>query len=282
MNSTEQTQPPDFILTARDGGSAHIAQHGGHVTRWRTADGIERLYLSPLPREPGQAIRGGIPVVFPQFANRGPLAQHGFARTLGWTLGEAEQLADGRARLIATLTDSQATRSLWPHPFRLELAVTVGAAALDVDMLVRNTGGAAFEFCCALHTYFATHSEAARIDGLQRRPYVDNNDGTPGLDDDDGPLVVDRATGRFYFGAADPLTLQDRGARVAIRQDGFRDVVVWNPGAHPPAPLHGLPPEGYRHFVCVEAAVIEHPIVLAAGASWQGGQHLNAAGDGSR
>jgi len=282
MTSTGKTQqePPDFILTARDDAIVHIAQHGGHVTRWRTADGIERLYLSPLPREPGEAIRGGIPVVFPQFANRGPLAQHGFARTLPWTLGAAEQLGDGRARLSATLTDSQATRALWPHPFRLELAVTVGADALDVEMLVRNTGDAAFEFCCALHTYFTTHSEAARIDGLQRRPYVDNNDGTPGLDDDAGPLIVDRATGRFYFGVAGPLTLQDRGARVAIRQDGFRDVVVWNPGAHPPAPLHGLPPEGYRHFVCVESAVIEHPIVLAPGASWQGGQHLNATGDG--
>ena len=282
MSSNEQTEqtPPDFVLTARNGATAHIAQHGGHVTRWRTADGIERLYLSPLPREPGQAIRGGIPVVFPQFANRGPLPQHGFARTLQWTLGEAQNLPDGRARLTAALTDSQATRSLWPHPFRLELAVTVGADALDLELLVRNAGGAPFEFCCGLHTYFATHSEAARIGGLQRRPWVDNNDGTPGLDDDDGPLVVDRATGRFYFGVADPLTLQDRGAHVGIRQDGFRDVVVWNPGANPPAPLHGLPPDGYRHFVCVEAAVIEHPVVLAAGESWRGMQHLKAAGDG--
>ena len=60
-------------------------------------------------------------------------------------------------------------------------------------------------------------------------------------------------SGRFYFGVADPLTLHNRAARVAIRHDRFRDVVVWNPGAHPPAPLPGLPPDGYRQFVCVEA-----------------------------
>src|SRR5205085_926570 len=103
-------------------------------------------------------------------------------------------------------------------------------------------------------------------------------DGTPGQDDDDGPMVVGRATGRVYFGVADPLTLQDVASRVVIRQDGFRDVVVWNPGAHPPAPLPGLPPDGYRQFVCVEAAVIEHPVPLAPGALWRGAQRLVATG----
>jgi glucose-6-phosphate 1-epimerase len=269
--------PPDFVLTARDGATAHIAQHGGQICRWRTADGIERLYLSPLPRQPGEPIRGGIPVVFPQFANRGPLPMHGFARTQPWTLGEQVLLPDGRARLVATLADTPVTRALWPHSFRLELVATVGGDALDVELLVRNTGNADFAFTCALHTYFATRCEAVRIGGLQRRPYVDNIDGTPGLDVDDGPLVVDRATGRLYFGVADPLTLQDGAARIVVRQDGFRDVVVWNPGAHPPGPLPGLPPDGYRQFVCVEAAVIEHPVVLAPGASWRGTQNLEAS-----
>jgi glucose-6-phosphate 1-epimerase len=281
MTSTEQPRhaPTDFVLTARDGASVHIAQHGGHVCRWRTADGVERLYLSPLPRQPGEPIRGGIPVVFPQFANRGPLPMHGFVRTLPWKLGEQTALPDGCASLTATADDTPMTRALWPHPFRLELAVAVGADALDVELLVRNTGNAPFEFCCGLHTYFATRSEAVRLDGLQRRPYVDNIDGTPGLDDDDGPLVVDRATGRFYFGVADPLTLQDRAARVDLRHEGFHDVVVWNPGPNPPAPLPGLPPDGYRQFVCIEAAVIEHPIALAPGSIWRGAQHLQAAGD---
>ncbi len=89
-------------------------------------------------------------------------------------------------------------------------------------------------------------------------------------------LIIDRATGRLYFGAPGLLTLQDGTARVKIRQDGFRDVVVWNPGAHPPAPLPGLPADGYRQFVCVEAAVIEYPVTLAPGADWHGAQHLHA------
>jgi len=274
-----QLSPPDVIVAARDGATAQIARHGGHVCRWRTAGGVERLYLSPLPRQPGEPIRGGIPVIFPQFANRGPLTMHGFARTLPWTFGEAAVLPDGRGRLTAALADTPATRALWPHPFRLELTVTVGGDALAVELLVRNTGEASFAFTCALHTYFATLGEALRIDGLERRPYVDNISGAPGLDDHDGPLVVDRATGRFYFGVANPLRLRDRAARVAIEHDGFRDVVVWNPGANPPAPLPGLPPDGYRQFVCVEGAVIERPIQLATGGSWRGAQHMQAMGD---
>src|SRR5258705_2204548 len=77
-SSRKSSLPPDFVLAARDGATVHVAQHGGHLCRWRTSDGVERLYLSPLPRQPGEPIRGGIPVVFPQFANRGPLPMHGY------------------------------------------------------------------------------------------------------------------------------------------------------------------------------------------------------------
>ena len=280
MNPTENERatPPDFLLTARDGASVRVAPHGGHVCGWRTADGVERLYLSPLPRQPGEPIRGGIPVVFPQFADRGPLPMHGFARTQPWLLAEQTVLEDGRGRLTVVLTDTATTRALWPHPFRVELAVVVGGAALEVELSVRNTGSAPFEFGAALHTYFATHGAAPAIAGLERRPYIGNVDGRPGRDDHDGPLIVDRATGRFYFGATAPLTLVDGAARVDIGHEGFRDVVVWNPGAHPAAPLPGLPPDGYRQFVCIEGAVIEHPVRLAPGALWRGTQHLRAAG----
>jgi len=66
-----------------------VAQHGAHVLSWMAA-GRERLYLSPKSIMDGQAaIRGGIPVCFPQFNMRGELPKHGFARHLPWTVSPA-------------------------------------------------------------------------------------------------------------------------------------------------------------------------------------------------
>ena len=49
----------------------------------------ELLFLSSLAKfEPPTAIRGGIPVCWPQFGDMGPVKQqHGFARNLAWQVG---------------------------------------------------------------------------------------------------------------------------------------------------------------------------------------------------
>ena len=64
-----------------------IYLHGAHVTSWVPAGGDERLFLSQKSEfRPGAAIRGGVPVIFPQFGGLGTLPKHGFARTLPWDL----------------------------------------------------------------------------------------------------------------------------------------------------------------------------------------------------
>ena len=67
---------------------ATVLPYGAHVTSWITADGDERLYLSGRTAyRAGAAIRGGVPVIFPQFSDVGPLPRHGFARTRAWRAG---------------------------------------------------------------------------------------------------------------------------------------------------------------------------------------------------
>ena len=67
------------VVTAADGARFEAYLHGAHVTSWCAAgDGSDRLFLSSAARfEDGLAIRGGIPVCFPQFADQGPLPMHG-------------------------------------------------------------------------------------------------------------------------------------------------------------------------------------------------------------
>ena len=90
---------PRIVLTATDGASAEVYLHGAHVTSWCPADmPDDRLYLSARSTfAAGAAIRGGIPVSFPQFAGQGPLPNHGFARVITWILVRAGLQDDGSA-----------------------------------------------------------------------------------------------------------------------------------------------------------------------------------------
>src|SRR6476661_4683713 len=162
-----------------DGACAIATLQGAQLVSWVLPTGEECLYVSERSAyEAGRAIRGGIPVCFPQFADRGPLAQHGFARTLPWShVADAQDEAHGRARFV--LEGTPRTRSLWPHDFRAELIATIGGSRLDVRLRVSNTGPDAFTFTAALHTYLRVWNlAAARVHGLKGLRYLTRGETT--------------------------------------------------------------------------------------------------------
>src|SRR3972149_3038966 len=78
---------PKVCLVSADGAQVEVYLHGGHVTSWIPSGGDERLFLSQKSEfRPGAAIRGGAPIIFPQFGSLGTLSNHGFARMLPWEL----------------------------------------------------------------------------------------------------------------------------------------------------------------------------------------------------
>ena len=267
-------------LTASDGARAEVATHGAHVLSWQAAgDARERLFLSERTElRAGVAIRGGIPVIFPQFATVGPLPRHGFARTLPWTLVDAGAIDGGRARATLRLGESELTRAVWPHRFVAELTVTIGGPALEVALAVTNADVAPFAFTGALHTYLRVADVArAALRGLRGLRYRDSTaSGAERVDDDDA-LTVRGEVDRIYLDVPTALELSDAGAAtLTVNMDGFRDVVVWNPGAERAAALSDLEPGGSSRFLCVEAAVVAEPVMLARGAHWRGAQTLVA------
>ncbi len=265
---------PAFRLTAPDGASCTVALHGGHVLSWLTPDGIERLYLSPDSVFDGHAaIRGGVPVCWPQFNQRGPLAKHGFARNVAWRLEEADAAAPSRIAL--RLDDDAATRALWPHGFGLRLEATLGAGSLRIALEVRNTGDTSWSFTGALHSYLRVDDIApTRLEGLQgarRWDAVRDRHLEEGTD----ALVFDAEFDSVYAAPATPLRLVQPSGTLEIAQSATcTETVVWNPGAALAAKLADLPDDGYRQMLCVEAAAIDTPVTLAPGAQWQGWQQL--------
>ena len=73
------------------GAAVEVYLHGATITSYKLPEGREILFLSSQAVFDGaKAIRGGIPIVFPQFGG-GVLPQHGFARNSLWSLQSHEQ-----------------------------------------------------------------------------------------------------------------------------------------------------------------------------------------------
>lgn len=263
-------------LRHASGASARVHLHGAHVSSWRTDDGRERLFVSSASRyEEGAAIRGGIPVIFPQFADRGPLGKHGFARLASWRFLGADDPATARFGL----EDSEETRALWPARFSLELRVGVGARRLDVELSVSARSG--LEFTAALHTYLAVADvERVTVTGLEGARFESRVEGVAAGRQRDAELVVRGELDRVYLGVPGPLVVRDGLASdsVAVESAGFADVVLWNPGEVKGRALPDLGPGEYRRMLCVEAAVVGEAIRLEAGRQWRGRQTLLASG----
>jgi len=267
-----------YTLTASDGASSRICTQGAHVCSWIPAHGTEQLFLSKTSGyAPGVAIRGGVPVIFPQFASTGPLPKHGFARTAEWQLLSQSQHDNGAAVAVFGLQDNTATLALWPHPFRAELSVSVLGNIMEIALTIHNTGGQPFSFTSALHTYLAvTDIHAASLHGLQGCRYRDSLTNTDDCVEHAGYLHIDGETDRIYANAPALLRLQQPHQHVQIRKQGFADVVVWNPG-NAAAGLSDLESGGEQRMLCVEAATVLQPLHLAPGASWTGSQTLIAS-----
>ena len=68
-------------LTHSSGASALVYVYGAHLASWQTSDGDEQLFVSSTAEYGGgKAIRGGVPICWPQFAGRGSGPKHGVCR----------------------------------------------------------------------------------------------------------------------------------------------------------------------------------------------------------
>ena len=251
-----------FIHAEIDNSRAHaiVSTYSGQVLAYRPKDRQhDLLFLSDKAYyEEGKAIKGGIPICWPWFGadpeNQGRPA-HGFVRNRQWQVTGSESLADGSTRIVMSVTDSDATRALWPHPFRLDIEITVGDT-LKLELVTHNTGNDSITISQALHTYFRVGDIGkVSILGLDGLRYIDKANDAARMTQS-GPLTISAEVDRIYTDVTSDLTIDDGslGRRIVIAASGCSTAVVWNPWAEVAASMADLDDDAYRRMLCVETA----------------------------
>ncbi|WP_166442798.1 D-hexose-6-phosphate mutarotase [Phragmitibacter flavus] len=252
---------------------AKVALHGAQVMEWTPEGEKPVIYLSPdAVLKEGKAIRGGVPLCWPWF-NAHPTdaskPSHGFARTRFWHLAEMEACDEG-VRMVFDLASDDETRRLWDFVFELRVVIEVGQV-LRVKLETRNVGETEFTIGEALHAYLAVGEvREVEVRGLAGKNFLDTV-GEPMMRKQVGELKFEGEVDRQYE-CAETVTVHDAAwARVIeISKSGSGTTTVWNPWAEKAGELSDLPDDGYRHFVCVEAANAGPALVVVP----PGGRHV--------
>ncbi|HWB32490.1 MAG TPA: D-hexose-6-phosphate mutarotase [Acidobacteriaceae bacterium] len=274
-----------------------IYLQGAHVTHWKPAGHDPAIFLSERAEfAPGKPIRGGIPIVFPWFAERhdgkkGP--QHGFARISDWEVafaGLTGSGADAELHLAFTLAPNDLSRSLGFDHFRLGYRVTFGRQ-LRLEMSVandsgngsgRSTGPAAataaadmaangspLVFEQALHTYYqVADARQVCIDGLGGTQYIDKVDNFEHKIQPPGPLCLTGRTDRPYLNTEATCVLHDPAGHrtITVAKEGSHSTVVWNPWKEFTATMADMQPDAWLHMTAIETANVgDNTITLQPG-----------------
>lgn len=265
-------------LTLPNGDQLRVSDYGAQVLSW-TAQGHERLFVSDRAVVDGSAaIRGGVPVCFPQFNARGPLPKHGLARRTTWQwLGAAPQ-AEG----ITARWQWQAAQPLhadFAHGLTATLSVQLQPGQLQLTLAATNTGTTPLAFTGALHTYLAVQgADVAALEGLDGSAFWDAaHSFAPAIQT--GAVALGAEVDRVYARSHQPLRLRDVAGVLQITQDAaWPETVVWNPGPSLCATLADMQPTDWMRMLCVEAAAINQPVALHPGQHWQASQTLQVVG----
>lgn len=253
--------------------SVEVYLYGANITSFKIL-GNEILFVSDkVVFAPGKSIRGGIPIVFPQFGP-GKLPQHGFARRSVWTHTDTSvNKTSGDISATLVLTDNEETRKEWDYKFKLSFTIMLKITSLSMQLKVENLDDKPFDFTTLLHTYLHVEDiSKTTIRGLQHFNYIDQLDGRKVKEDRSESVIFEGEVDRIYTNVGtNSVRVGDGGnCEILVKATGFKDCVVWNPWINKSAGMNDMSPEGYRKMVCVENGTVAEPVSLEPNNSWEG------------
>jgi len=229
---------------------ARVALHGAHVMSWKPVGAEEVLYLSPdAVFEKGKAMRGGIPICWPWFSKH-PVdpsqPSHGLVRARFWDLLDASEDASGVSLRFGIHA------GIW----HAEVEVRAGKD-LVIALDSKNDSNAPIMVSGALHTYLrVSEIRQVRVLNLDKSAYLDTT-GVTEMRTQKGDVTFEGEVDRNYESTSSILLLDPLSRRtLRIDKRGSPSTVVWNPWTEKSVALSDLPDDGYRHFCCIEAAIL--------------------------
>ncbi len=244
---------------------AEIYLHGAHVTHFQKKNEAPVLFLSEQSQfTEGQAIRGGVPVIFPWFGPKEGDKMHGFARLKTWDLTDVRMSADGEIGLTLRLPKSPEAEKFPEH--EVQYMVSAGKE-LYLRLAVQNVSkDQNFEFETCLHTYFSAGAiDAVSITGLKGRTYVDKVDNFVKKVEAEEGIRVSSEVNRIYEDTSDPIEILDTKLKrkVHVETNGGHSTVVWNPWIVRAREMPDFGDDEYLNMVCVESGnVAKNKVVL--------------------
>jgi glucose-6-phosphate 1-epimerase len=260
--------PKVHITSAVATGDIYL--HGAHVTSWQLRGLDDLLFLSSASKwEDGKAIRGGVPISFPWFADKADDTKapaHGFVRTKSWSLDSIAHSEDVVTVSMSTLSDAS-TKCWWPHDFRAVYRASFGAK-LHLEFEVHNTGSTAMRFEEALHAYYKVGDvRSASVKGLDAVRYLDKTDQyREKIQQHD--VAISSETDRVYLDTEAEVVLSDPvlHRHIGVSKENSRTTVIWNPWSEKGSAMSDLGPDEWTQMLCIEASNVgSYSVDLAPG-----------------
>lgn len=269
MSFTTKEELPVIKLIHASGAEATISPYGAHLLSWKTSDGVEKMFLSDRSQYNfGSPIRGGIPVIFPQFGP-GTLPAHGFARLMLW---EASEIIKGyeATSINFSLSDNETTKAMWDYRFNLDLEFSITEKSLYIVFTLQNNDIKPFTFSCGLHTYFSILDiEKTNVTGLKSVEYIDKMKDSLKITETESTIYINEEVDRIYSNAPDNVILNTT-EKLKIEKMGFPDLVVWNPWVEKSIRMPDFGDEEYKNMICIETGVMAEPVLIQPGEIWDG------------
>lgn len=273
--------------------SCTINCFGATIIDWKIKN-QSLLYVSDISKiNDGEEFRGGIPIVFPQFANvdlpnpAHGLPQHGFAQYLAWSpILESDQITEDSVSVQFELDHCHLREQrpdladIWHYHFRLIYTITLTITSIKCSISVENLDMTSFLITPLFHTHIQVSDvRQAHICGIKGMNYLDKVSGKspgPHASPNEWPPICSEIDRILLNPLARPLTFCDPSAHLKlsfIPTNNLTNMVVWNPWPSTES-IYNVTNPSHLNLLCLEVGQVLDPLTVAAQNSLNYGQTI--------